>query len=63
MNSVQNEGGQQYRMLVWFKGVYYDYHGHEKGDDDDGGDHIGNVDVNDDGDDDDHYEDDVMTLW
>ena len=72
MNSVQNEGGKQYGILVSFEGVYYDYHGDEKVDDDDARDHIGNVDVNGDGDDsdyndnddnDDHDEDDVITLW
>ena len=51
MNSVQNEAGQRYGMLVWFEGVYHDHDGDEKGDDDDGGDNIGDVDVNDDDDD------------
>ena len=45
MNSVQNEGGLLYGMLVWFEGVCYD-HG-----DDETGNNI--CDVNDDDDDDD----------
>ena len=52
--------------------VYYNHDGHKKGDDDNGGDHIGDVDVEDDNDDDDdnydddsddHDENDVLALW
>jgi len=50
MNSVWNEAGLLYGMLVWFEGVYYD-----RGDDETGKNNI--CDVNDDDDDDDDDDD------
>ena len=58
MNSVQNEGGQRYGILVWFEGVYQDDGDNEKGDDDIGDVYVNNyVDNDDDNNDDDHDHD------